>query len=366
MLKQEFGPAFSDRDIGAVRFTSRVNTPLTPGDVRDRPEQSAPPRGKSMTTRFRTLSPVAVALVVGLSLVTAGCGKYSFSALKAQKAFKEANEAYRAQDWAEAVEKYEYALQQDPDKAEVYFYLGNSYDNRYKPSRAGEPDNDALMQKAVANYKLASERAPDPAIKKLALQYLVSAFGPEKLNDPSQAEPLVKQMIQMEPNSPENYFALSNIYEQAGRFEEAEQALLKAREIQPQNPVVHTTLAGFYNRQGEFDKTMESMHTAADLEPSNPQGYHLVATYYQEKVDKDFTLNKQQKRDYIMKGIAADDKALELNPNYVDAMVYKNILLRQQALIETDRAKQLALIKEADALRDKAISMQAKTTPGAN
>lgn len=320
-----------------------------------------------MTTRFRTLSPVAVALVVGLSLVTAGCGKYSFSSLKAQKAYKEANDAYRAQDWAEAVDKYEYALQQDPDKAEVYFYLGNSYDNRYKPSRAGEPENDALMQKAVANYKLAAERAPDPAIKKLALQYLVLAYGPEKLNDPSQAEPLVKQMIQMEPNSPENYFALSNVYEQAGRYEEAEQALLTAREMAPQNPLVHTTLAGYYNRQGDqFDKMMESMHTAAELEPNNPQGYHLVATLYQEKVDKDFRLSKEQKREYIMKGLAADDKALELNPNYVEAMVYKNILLRQQALIEPDRAKQLALIKEADALRDKAISMQAKTTPGTN
>lgn len=319
-----------------------------------------------MTTQFRTVSPVAVALVVGLSLVAAGCGKYSISSLKAQKAFKEANDAYRAQDWAEAAEKYEYALQQDPNKAEVFFFLGNSYDNRYKPARAGEPENDALMQKAVANYKLAAERAPDPAIKKLALQYLVSAFGPEKLNDPSQAEPLVQQMIAMEPNAPENYFALMNVYEQAGRYEEAEQALLRARDLRPEDPVVHTTLASFYNRQGQFDKTMESMHRAAELEPNNPQGYHLIATYYQEKVDKDHTLSREQKREYIMKGIEADNKALELNPNYVDAMVYKNILLRQQANVETDRAKQLALIKEADALRDKAISMTSKTAPGTN
>lgn len=323
-------------------------------------------RGQSMTTRFRTFSPVAVALIVGLSITAAGCGKYSVGSLKAQKAFKEANDAYRAQNWREAAEKYEYALQQDPDKSEVYFYLANSYDNRYKPSRAGEPENDELMQKAVANYKLAAERAPSPEIKKLALQYLVSAFGPEKLNDPSQAEPLVQQMIEMEPNSPENYYALSNIYEQAGRYEEAEQALLKAREIKPEDPVVHTTLAGFYNRQGDFDKTMEAMNTAAELEPNNPQGYHLVATFYQEKVNKDHRLSPAAKREYIMKGIAADDKALSLNPNYVEAMVYKNILLREQANIEKDRAKQLQLLKEADELRDKAISMQAKTPSGSN
>jgi hypothetical protein len=72
------------------------------------------------------------------------------------------------------------------------------------------------------------------------------------------------------------------------------------------------------------------------------------------------------KYDYVMKGIAADDKALSLNPNYVEAMVYKNILLREQARLETDRAKQLQLLKEADELRDKAIAMQAKKAPGTN
>src|SRR5688572_21234481 len=220
-----------------------------------------PPRGTSMTTRFRTPSAVTVALVFGLSLAVAGCGKYSLGSLKAQKAFKEANDAYKAQDWRKAAEKYEYAIQQDPNKVEAYFFLGNSYDNRYKPSRAGEPENDALMQKAVANYKIAAERDTSPQMKKLALQYLVAAYG---------------------------------------------QALLKAREIKPDDPVVHTTLAGFYNRLGEFDKTMESMHKAAELEPNNPQGYHLVATFYQEKLQKDHTITDAQKRDYSAKGIAAE------------------------------------------------------------
>jgi tetratricopeptide (TPR) repeat protein len=293
-------------------------------------------------------------MVLGLSLAVAGCGKYSFGSLKAQKAFKEANDAYKAQDWKKAAEKYQYALEQDPNKVEAYFFLGNSYDNRYKPARAGEPENDALMQKAVENYRAAAEKDTSPQMKKLALQYLVAAYGPEKLNDPSQAEPIVQQMIQMEPNEPANYFALSSIYEGAGRYEEAEAALLKAREIKPNDPTVHTTLAGYYNRQGEFDKTMEAMHTAADLEPENPQGYHLVATFYQEKLQKDHRITDAQKRDYSAKGIAAEDKALSLNPNYGEAMAYKNILLRHAARVEPDRAKQAAMMKEAEDLLAKA------------
>ena len=45
-------------------------------------------------------------------------------------------------------------------------------------------------------------------MKKLALQYLVAAYGPEKLNDPAKAEPIVQKMIQIDPTAPENYYAL--------------------------------------------------------------------------------------------------------------------------------------------------------------
>ena len=49
-------------------------------------------------TTHRTTSAAATALVLTLSLGAGGCGKYSFSALKAQKAYKEGNDRYRAQD----------------------------------------------------------------------------------------------------------------------------------------------------------------------------------------------------------------------------------------------------------------------------
>ena len=46
----------------------------------------------------------------------------------------------------------------DPNLVHAYFFLGNSYDNQYKPARKGEADNDALLTKAIENYKLAAER----------------------------------------------------------------------------------------------------------------------------------------------------------------------------------------------------------------
>lgn len=315
-----------------------------------------------MNTRFRTVT--AAAIVVSLGIGTAGCGRYSLSALRAQKAYKDANELYKSSDWKDAAAKYEYVLQQDPSRNEVYFFLANSYDNAYKPSRAGEPENDALIQKAIENYRKAAELDQNPEMKKLAMQYLVAAYGPDKLNDPTQAEPIVQQMIQLSPSDAGNYFALAKIYEDAGRYEEAEQALLKARDANPNDVTVYVQMSGFYNRQGDFEKTMEALHKAADIRPDDPQGHQLVATYYWEKAQKDHTLSNPQKKDYIMKGIEAANRALALNSEYIEALTYKNILLRMQGNLETDMARRTALYKEADELRNKAMELSKKKTAG--
>jgi tetratricopeptide (TPR) repeat protein len=317
-----------------------------------------------MKTRIRTASVAIAVLAIGLSAATAGCGKYSIRNLKAMKAFKEANDHYRASRWREAADRYEavIAAQPDtnaaPDFLAAYFFLGNSYDNMWKPARKGEPENDALMSKAIENYTKAAEQSKDPLIKRRAMEYIVAAYAPDKLNDPAQAEPVVQKMIAADPNEPTAYFQLSKIYEDAGRYEEAEQALLKARDARPNDPTVWNSIAGYYNRQGDFDKTMEAFNKAAELDPNNPQGYHLIGSYYQEKASKDFRLTPAQKAEYNTKGIEAEDKALALNPNYIEALVYKNILLRQQALVEKDPARQKELLNQADSLRNKAMQLQ--------
>jgi tetratricopeptide (TPR) repeat protein len=310
---------------------------------------------------------VAAALVIGVGAASAGCGKYSYQNLKAMKAFKDANLAYQAQDWKKAVDRYEDAIASNPDLnaggVTPYFFLGNSYDNLYKPARAGEAENDRYIQKAIENYKIAAQKDTGQ-MRTRAMEYLVAAYGPDKLNDPAQAEPIVQQMIQMDPNEPANYFYLAKIYEEAGRYEDAEQTLLKAKEVKPNDPVVYTTLSGFYNRQGDFPKTMEALHQAAELEPNNPEGYHRLAVFYWEKAFRDHRLGRAEKMEYLQKGVAAEDKALSLNPNYAEAMTYKNILLRLQANETTDRKEQERLIKEADQLRNRAIELGKKKSSG--
>ena len=214
--------------------------------------------------------------------------------IKARKAFKAANQAYQAQDYKKAAELYEEAIAADPrTRPSAYFFLGNSYDNQYKPSKKGEAENDALMQKAVENYKRAAERLSasaepeDKKLGKLSLEYLVAAYGADKLNDPAKAEPVVQKMIQLDPSEPTNYFALAKIYEDAGDYDEAEKMLVQAKAAKPNDPDVYMQLAGFYNRQGHFDKTIEAIEERAVKEPNNPEVFYTISVFYWDKAYRD-------------------------------------------------------------------------------
>lgn len=303
------------------------------------------------------------ALIATLGLATAGCSQ--FQALKAKMAFKDANQLYQQQDYKAAAAKYEEAIAADPNLTYSYFFLGNSYDNQFRPARRGEPANDAMLTKAIENYKKSTEVEQDPKIKKLAMEYLVAAYGPDKLNDPSQAEPILRRMIELEPNEPSNYTYLSRIYEENGDYDQAEQLLVKAREMKPNDAGVYVTLAAFYNRQGEFDKTMEALHARAEREPNNPEAFYTIATYYWEKAYRDFTTSQADKIKFVQAGNDAIDKAIKLKADYPEALTYKNLLLRVQANLEKDPAKQQALLKEADQYRDRAVEIQKKQRAGA-
>jgi len=280
-------------------------------------------------------------------------------------AWKDANAAYAASDYKKAIAKYQEALKNNPELAYAYFYLGNSYDNLYKATKKGQPENDAYLQKAVENYKLATEKITDPKLRKLSFEYLLNSYGPDKLNDPSQAEPIVQKMIEMDPADTANYFALAKIYEDAGNYEQAEAALLKARDAHPKDSAVYMQLATFYNHQGQFDKTMDALNQRAEQDPHNPEGYYTIGVYYWDKSFRDKALNDATRREYIDKGMAAVDKAISIKPDYLEAIVYKGLLIRLEANMEKDRKKQAELLKEADALRDRAKALQKTKTTGA-
>lgn len=313
----------------------------------------------------RRLARFVVVAVLMTPLVSCGY----LDQLSAMRTFRDANSAYGRGDYQSAAEHYEEILAIIETAGEsgqllneqltaAYFYAANSYDNLYKPARRGEAENDMYLEDAIRYYRLASEEVGNRDLRQLAMQYLVAAYGPDKANDPASSEPVLRQMILLDPENPDNYFALANLYEQSGLFEDAEAVMLEVKNLRPDDPVVYLQLAGFYNRSGEFELTIDALEERARIEPDNPEAFYTISTFYWEKAFRDFRITQDQKAEYIMAGIAAADSALGLNDRYVDALVYKNILLRMQANMTTDVDEQEALIAEADELRSRAEELQ--------
>ena len=129
---------------------------------------------------MRFLPGASLAMLAMLTLgsfVASGCAQVG--ELKARKAFKAANAAYQAQDYKKAAELYDETIQAAPESQQAhqaYFFLGNCYDNLWKPSKKGDATNDGLLTKAVDAYQKAAEKLStsdkpeDKKIGKLALQ----------------------------------------------------------------------------------------------------------------------------------------------------------------------------------------------------
>ena len=322
-------------------------------------------KGGAMRMQLETRTAAALAITAMLGLVsTVACSKVG--ELKAKMTFKEANDAYQAKNYVKSAQLYEQTLQNNPDQAQVYFFLGNSYDNLYKPGLK-TADNDTYLAKAIQNYELAADKLSNPEdakLRVLALQYLAAVYGSDKLDDPGKAEPVIQRLIQLDPGNPDNYVALARIYEDAGFYPEAEEMLVKAKEVKPSDPNVYNQLAGFYKRQDQLDKTIDALEQRAKLEPNNPEAAYMISTYYWDNAQHNVALKDSEKRADVEKGLAAVDKALQIRPDYMEAMTYKGLLLRVQALIEKDPAKQQALLKEANTLHDKAEDLRKRKAAG--
>jgi TonB family protein len=189
---------------------------------------------------------------------------------------------------------------------------------------------------------------------------------PPRDNKPGQARPATSReeelqaQVAKDPGAPTSrlaYIGIAKLQEARGAKSEAEATLQAARAAFPTDSMVLSMLASFYNRAGEFDRAVSIIEDAAAFDSSNPQGHLLVATFYQEKVQKDRALSPTERLTYIQKGVDATDRALTMKPDYVDAMVYKNIFLRHQANLENDPARRSQLVAEADLLRNKAMEL---------
>jgi len=203
--------------------------------------------------------------------------------------------------------------------------------------------------------------APTPASSPVT-----QAPAPAPARDPRPAAPRpatsqesdLKQRLQREPGATSLYLDLAKLQEARGASSEAEATLTAGRQALPTDKSLTYSLAAFYRREGQFDRAVGFLEDAAALDAANPAGYQVIATYYYERLRSDPTLSSVERMTEVRQGIAATDRALALQADYVEALAYKNLLLRTQAGLESDPATQQALLKEADALRTRGFALR--------
>ena len=121
-------------------------------------------------------------------------------------------------------------------------------------------------------------------------------------------------------------------------------------------------------RQTPFDpvvweKNVQALTLRMPVQPADPTLPYTLGALYWDRVYRDAGLTNAQKQAYLTKGFEALDAALRMKPEYVDALIYKNLLLRSQATIETDPAKQQQLMAQSEKLREQAVAIRNAQSP---
>jgi Tfp pilus assembly protein PilF len=120
-------------------------------------------------------------------------------------------------------------------------------------------------------------------------------------------------------------------------------------------------LAGIYQNTNDFKKAHEYYLKYAQLDASNPVPYYSIGSLdWWIVFDKNNTDSKEDQVKLIDEGLANLDKALSLNPDYEDAMTFKNLLYRQKADRSDNEDDKKKLTSMADEWFNKALDTRKK------
>jgi tetratricopeptide (TPR) repeat protein len=355
-----------------------------------------------MKRRFQALALVAIA-----PMALPACSK-----VQAKSAMKDGNKEYKEENFKLAIEHYTRAVEKQPNYAEAWFYLGSSNQALYRPGK-DTPVNKAYLEKAIEAYKksLENNQADSPNLRKVrvnTLGALTGIYSEEPFKDCPTAEGFANTLVADSPEDPKNLYALANLQEKCNKIAEAEATYKKVeantlalyRQLVPEGqPAAEPpasaeaspspsfvalenawkacgALAAYYNkplwdetgavwqessgraRRSRFDQAIEILQKCSQLKPQEAEGYQKIATFFWDKAYRDPTLNDEQKEAYADKGLQAVDKALELKPEYFEAMIYKGLLYRVKATVAKNPRLRDEYLQEAQNQQKRALELK--------
>jgi tetratricopeptide (TPR) repeat protein len=252
------------------------------------------------------------ALCICLPLL-GGCQK-----IQARMEIKEGNTAYQREDYQTALNHYVKARQIDP----------NTF-----------PDLDRMIGYSRIGLYIPDDKSP----------------ANEKNADLAVAE--LRRYLRKRPDDQIAREALINLYLNANRTTDAINFFREYLQKNPADLAAVRSIAQLYAKQGNFNESLNWYEKITLLDSKNPEAFYIFGVVCYEKVAKNPPADMAERMSIIEKGKASLQKAIDLRPEYFEAMAYLNLLYRQQALVETDPLKQQELIKQADEVRNRAVEI---------
>ncbi len=259
-----------------------------------------------------------VTAIAAMALVVAGAS--GCSKLKARDLLNKGVAAFKNGQSDAAIEDFKEAKEADPELLNARLYLATAYASLYIPG-APSPENMARGNQAVAEFKEVLDKDPNnlsaiDGIGSILFQMGGQPFDPKKFDE---SKTYHQRHIQLKPDDPEPYYWIGVI-----DWTLAFRAYGEAR------------LA--YNK----DNIKKQVKDTDALPPAIRGDY---ATKYGPMIEE---------------GITDLQKAIQLRPDYDDAMAYLNLLYRRKADMVENADERASLLKQADDLVDKVKEIKQK------
>jgi Tfp pilus assembly protein PilF len=255
--------------------------------------------------RYLTLAAFAAALCSLLVLGT-GCQK-----LQARDHLNKGVGAFKNAQYDVAVEHFKQAVELDPDFPTARLYLAIAYLQQYVPG-SDTPENNNFAKAAEDTFKQVLSADPK---NNLATQYMASLYLNEKRW--AEARDWYQRAVSIDPKNAMGYYSLG---------------FIAWSEWYPANGFARANLG-------------------MKMEDPGPIKDKKVRAELKEKWGQ-----------VIDDGLKALDKALEIDPEYDDAMSYENLLIRERADLAETKEEYESQIKTANDWIAKALNTKKMKT----
>ncbi len=238
--------------------------------------------------------PVLAAVSVTLLASLTGCKQ-----LEARDQLNKGVEAYKAAKYEAAIDHFQRAVSLDPNYPMTRVYLATAYAQQVVPDLK-TPKNEKIAQTAIDQFN---------------------------------------QVLEKNPNDVTSLAQIANLYMDLDEFNKAKEWNQKVLAADPKNSQAAYTIGVIDWRQAY--KNSIGVLKGANL-TDNGKGNAKLPKQYCETL-------KQENQDIVNNGIEYLQKALDINPNYDDAMSYMNLMYRQKANLACgDTKERLADVQTAD------------------